>query len=241
MASAKETRFHLDTIPRTTLTATVFKKLVGHIVEGDWKEGDRIPPERDLSEQLGIGRASLREALKALELVGILESRVGDGTFVCPRSEFLSRPLLWAITGTDRSELRDLVEARRILEEDIAALAAERATNEELLRIRAAVTDLRSHLDDPADALELDMRFHVAIAEAAHNQILLNAVQLLRNLMRNWILLKLQIPSVIPKVLQQHERIHLALLQRDSVEAREAMHVHLLDSSRLLLDIADRQ
>lgn len=242
MASTKDTRFvRLDTVARTTLTEAVFQKLVGHIVEGDWKEGDRLPPERDLSEQLGIGRASLREALKALELVGILESRVGDGTFVCPRSEFLSRPLLWAITGTDRSELRDLVEARRILEEDIAALAAERAAIQELARIKAAVADLRAHIDDSADALEADMRFHVAIAEAAHNQILLNAVQLLRNLMRHWLLLKLQLPSVATKVLEQHERIYLAIHQRDADQAREEMRTHLLNSSRLLIDLADRQ
>ncbi len=239
MASTKEPRIvRLNTIARTTLTEAVFEKLVGHIVEGDWKEGDRIPPERDLSEQLGIGRASLREALKALELVGMLESRVGDGTFVCPRSEFLSRPLLWAITGTDRSELRDLVEARRILEEDIAALAAERATSEELDRIKAAVANLRAHLDEPADALEADMRFHVAIAEAAHNQILLNAVQLLRNLMRHWLHLKLQLPGVAPKVLEQHERILHSIHQRDASGAREEMRLHLLNSSRLLLDIA---
>lgn len=92
-------------IERTKLTASVFEQLLSYVVNGSWKPGDRIPPERDLCQQLGIARTSLREALKAMELVGMLDSRVGDGTFVCPRSEFLSRPLLWAFTGSDHEEL----------------------------------------------------------------------------------------------------------------------------------------
>ena len=74
----------LQPIARATLSETLSEKLVGHVVKGDWKEGDRIPSEREISGQLGIGRASLREDLKALELLGMVESRVGDGTFVCP-------------------------------------------------------------------------------------------------------------------------------------------------------------
>src|SRR5277367_275070 len=159
----------LQPMPRITLSEALFEKLVGHVVNGDWKEGDRVPSERELSEQLGIGRASLRVALKALELLGMVESRVGDGTYVCPRSDFLSRPLLWAITGADRSELRELMEARLVLEESIAAFAAERATAEELRKIEAALEEMRAQIDDPAESFESDMRFHIAIAEAAHN------------------------------------------------------------------------
>src|SRR5436305_14180662 len=85
---------------RTTLTASAFEQLISHVVNGTWKTGDRIPPERDLCQQLGIARTSLREALKAMALVGMVDSRVGDGPFVCPWSEFLSRPLLWPCSGT---------------------------------------------------------------------------------------------------------------------------------------------
>ena len=234
-------RVRLDPIPRTTLTHTLFEKLVGHVVGGAWKEGERIPAERDLSEQLGIGRASLREALKALELLGMLDCRVGDGTFVRPRSEFLSRPLLWAITGTDRAELRELMEARLVLEERLAALAAERATAEELRRIGAAVEEMRAHLDDPPAVLEADMRFHIAIAEAAHNQILLNAVQLLRNVMKPYLLLKHRARAAASRSLEQHERVHAAILLRDPARAREEMSNHLSTSGGFVLEIIDRQ
>ena len=124
-------------IVRTTLTASAFEQLISYVVKGHWKAGDRIPPERELCQQLGIARTSLREALKAMELIGMLDSRIGDGTFVCPRSEFLSRPLLWAFTGTDHAELRDIMEAREFLERDLAGLAAERASDTEIKAIEA--------------------------------------------------------------------------------------------------------
>src|SRR6201996_8624785 len=130
-------------IPRTTLTAAAFEQLISYVVNGAWRPGDRIPPERELCQQLGIARTSLREALKAMELIGMLDSRVGDGTFVCPRSEFLCRPLLWAFTGTDHEELRDIMEAREFLERDLAGLAAERATEEEIEAIGQAVQQMR--------------------------------------------------------------------------------------------------
>src|SRR5580692_9301275 len=123
-------------LPRTTLTEAAFEQLIASVVHGKWKAGERLPPERELCQQLGIARTSLREALKAMELIGMLDSRVGDGTFVCPRSEFLSRPLLWAFTGTDHAELRDIMEAREFLERDLAGLAAERASEAEIEIIR---------------------------------------------------------------------------------------------------------
>src|ERR1035438_2073474 len=126
-------------IERPTLAASAFVPLLSYVVNGEWKAGDRIPPERELCQQLGIARTSLREALKAMELVGMLDSRVGDGTFVCPRSEFLSRPLLWAFTGTDNEELQEIMEARMIIEENLASLAAKRATSEQIEEIGRAV------------------------------------------------------------------------------------------------------
>lgn len=236
--SVSRARLRVEPISRgATLTAATFERLVKLILSGQWPEGARIPPERELCQQLGIARASLREAVKALELIGVLESRVGDGTFICPRSDFLSRPLLWAITGTDLNELRDIVEARRLIEEDIAGLAAERANEEELDEIEAAVEDLRGALAADAEAcLAADLRFHIAIAEAAHNQVLLNSVQLLRNLLKQWILLKLQIPGAAARVLEQHEAIHAAIRMRDAELARSAMSGHLSTMGKLLIE-----
>ena len=231
----------LQPMSRQTLSETLFKKLVGHVVKGDWKEGERIPSEREISAQLGIGRASLREALKALELLGMVESRVGDGTFVCPRSDFLSRPLLWAIMGADQSELRQLIEARLVLEESIAAFAAERATAEELQKIKAALEEMRAQIEDPSRSFESDMRFHIAIAEAAHNPILSNADQLMRNLMKPWILLKHKVAGAASNSLAHHDRIYDAILHRDADRARVEMRNHIATTGRVVIEFVSQR
>ena len=174
-------------LPRTTLTEAAFEQLIAYVVKGTWKAGDRLPPERELCQQFGIARTSLREALKAMKLVGMLDSRVGDGTFVCPRSEFLSRPLLWAFTGTDHEELVEIMEARTVVEESLAGLAAERGSADEISAIKATITQMREAIAAGASILEADMSFHLAIAAAAHNEVLRNAVQLLRNITRQWL------------------------------------------------------
>jgi GntR family transcriptional repressor for pyruvate dehydrogenase complex len=226
---------------RTTLTASAFEQLITYVVNGDWKAGDRIPPERELCQQLGIARTSLREALKAMELIGMLESRVGDGTFVCARSEFLSRPLLWAFTGTDHAELKDIMEAREFVERDLAGLAATRATEAELEVIADSLRTMRERVARGESILEADMAFHLAIADAAHNQVLRNAVQLLRNLIRQWIVLKLMIPNVPAKVLKQHEKIFKAIRARDAAGARRAMWDHLEQTAYLVAQVVQKK
>src|SRR3984885_4355172 len=149
-------------IERTTLSAAAFERLITNVVHGTWKAGQQIPTERVLCQQLGIARNSLREALKAMELVGMLESRIGEGTFVCPRSEFLSRPLLWAFTGTDHAELADLLEARVFMERDLAGLAAERGTPEELDHIQNTICTMAENIAAGESVTDADMAFHLA-------------------------------------------------------------------------------
>lgn len=240
MAVREKVGRRAEPLVRTTLTASAFEQLISYVVKGQWKAGDRIPPERELCQQLGIARTSLREALKAMELIGMLDSRVGDGTFVCPRSEFLSRPLLWAFTGTDHVELRDIMEAREFLERDLVGLAAERASHAEIEAIGATVNAMREGIAKGESILEFDMAFHLAIAEAAHNEVLCNAVQLLRNLLRRWLILKLLIPAVPSKVLKQHEAIYKAIKARDADAAREAMWGHLEDTAQLLQQVVQK-
>ncbi len=231
----------VTTIARTKLTTSVFEQLLSYVVGGSWKPGDRIPPERDLCQQLGIARTSLREALKAMELVGMLDSRVGDGTFVCPRSEFLSRPLLWAFTGTDHEELQEIMEARTIIEENLAGLAAERGSAEEIEEIGRAVQLMRDSIARGDSILAADMAFHLAVSAAARNGVMRNAVQLLRNLMRQWISYKLLIPDVPQMVLKRHNAIYRAIAARKPNAARRAMRLHLEETIKLVTHVVERR
>jgi GntR family transcriptional repressor for pyruvate dehydrogenase complex len=230
-------RPHAVPIERTTIAAAAFQQLISNVVHGNWKAGDLIPPERELCLQLGIARTSLREALKAMELIGMLESRVGFGTTICPRSEFLSRPLLWAFTGTDHAELRELLEARALMERDLAGLAAERATAEDLAAIGKTIELMAQAIKSSEPVLDADMAFHLAIAQAAQNEVLGNAAQLLRNLMKYWLDLKLRLPNVPKSAMQRHRAIYQAILDRDPEAAQRLMWEHLHETSTLVTQV----
>lgn len=196
-----------------------------------------MAPERELCQDLGVGRASLREGLKALELIGMIECRVGDGTFVCDRNTFLARPLLWAITGNSLTRVDELVESRLVIECEIAAFAAARATLEDIGSIEREVTRMDAALGNPGVLLERDLQFHMSLAAAAHNQILLNAVQMIRSLMQQWMLVTLHVPGVDCRVLSQHETILRQIRAKDPAGARDAMRSHLEEMGGLLIRI----
>lgn len=225
----------LSKVMRTTLTVDIYTQLVAHLINGVWTEGQRIPPERELGPQLGVGRTSLREALKALEIMGMIETRLGDGTYVCHRSEFLSRPLLWAIMGGDSSDPSELIEARRVIESQLVGLAASRATAEDLNEIEDYIDAMESNLIDPVAFQQADIDFHLAVARAAHNRILQNALQLIRNLMYQWIGKAMMAEGVAAAALDQHKQIFLAIAKRNVDQARAAMSGHLDTMSRYLL------
>ena len=116
-----------------------------------------------------------------------IETRLGDGTYVNRRSDYLSRPLLWAIAGSGASESSELIEARKLIEVELAGSAALRATPDDLKLLGIHLDEMETALRDVARFQAADIAFHVAVGEAGHNRILLNCLHLIRNLMFNWI------------------------------------------------------
>ena len=226
----------LTPVPRTTLTADICRRMVGHLLRGDWREGEKIPPERELCLRLGVGRASLREALKALEIMGMIETRLGDGTYVCRRSDFLSTPLLWAITSSSQAETRELIEARSLIEVELAGLAAQRATTQDLEQIREPIDRMEQSLEDPLQFVQSDVAFHLAVGQAAHNSILMNALHLIRNLLHQWILNAVQVDGVPGTAVEHHRRVLRAIAKGNSAAARKAMQDHLSGMAAYLPD-----
>lgn len=108
--------------------------------------------------------------------MGMIETRPWEGTFVCRRSDFLSRPILWAITGSDPSSAKELVEARRLMEVELAGLAAERATAGDLKGIGEHLDRMEASMNDMLHFQESDINFRLAVGQAAHNRILRNAM-----------------------------------------------------------------
>lgn len=224
-------------VEKQKISASVFEQLVSFVVNGHWAVGQRIPAERDLCAQLGIARTSLREALKALELIGMVESRVGDGTFVCPRSKFLARPLQWAFAGSNQEHMQEVIEARIFLETSLAGLAAERATREEVERIGAAVDSMREDVTAARPCGDSEMAFHQAIAGAAHNHVLTGAMQLLLNQMRTWIYREMRPAS---GRLKRHEAIYRAIAAKDADTARMQTWQHGVETVSAIATFLER-
>jgi GntR family transcriptional repressor for pyruvate dehydrogenase complex len=205
-------RDSLTPVVRTTLTADICRKMVGQLIRGNWAEGEKIPAERELCLKLGVGRASL-----------------GDGTYVCKRSEFFSRPLLWAIVSSSEADARELIEARTVIEVELAGLAAEHATAENMKEIGEHLDRMVKAKKNAEEFVQADVNFHLAIGRAASNGILMNALHLIRNLLHEWIMGAVAAKGVPDKACAQHRRVLAAIESQDRAAARKEMRRHLQD------------
>ncbi|WP_291271436.1 FadR/GntR family transcriptional regulator [Geothrix sp.] len=144
------------------------------ITDGKLKPGDKLLAERELAERFQVSRASVREAIRTLEMLGVIDIRPGEGTFVrSSETDDIIRPLAMFL-AVERSSLLDMFEMRRIFETATASLAAERATLEELDQIESMLESMKERLNvqDPEKGEEFDAAFHHAVAEATHNSLL---------------------------------------------------------------------
>ncbi len=201
------------------------------VTEGTLKSGDRLISERDMAERLQVSRASVREAFSALDMLGILESRPGDGTFIraVPRESVL-KPLALVVMLYNERKL-DIMEVRMILEAESAALAAKRAGAEDLARIRGALNRLEQDFLGDRLGETSDADFHLAIADATENMVLawfMNTVSdLLEATMRYSRQRLFENPENKEMLLLQHKKIFEAIFRRDPQGAKQAMTEHL--------------
>ncbi|MGW7001828.1 FadR/GntR family transcriptional regulator [Streptomyces sp. NPDC054933] len=154
---------------RRSLVDTVVEQLRAQLTERSWRIGDRIPTEHELAEQLGVGRNTVREAVRVLVHAGLLESRQGQGTFVRSTADPAA-----VLRGMKQANVRDVLELRIALETEAARLAAVRRTPDDLRRMRAGLRALHQHGPQPEGAIQADddVDFHMAVVAAAHNTAL---------------------------------------------------------------------
>ena len=170
-----------------SLAEAVAEQLMKLIAKGQLKPGDRLPTEPELMAQFGVGRSTLREAIKSLVVAGLLETRRSAGTFVSEAyTDFLSQRLNWGMVFS-KQELKDIIEVRCALEEQAAALAAQFATDEQKERLAQLVDSIGEEGIPPEQAVENDIAFHIAIAEGSNNPLLLNLLSNLRQLLHSYI------------------------------------------------------
>jgi len=202
------------------------------IVDGKLQPGDKLLSERELSERLSVSRASIREAFSALEIMGIITIRPGEGSFVRQVSfEGMLEPLSFLL-HVDIDDVMKLLEVRKILEVEIAALAAERATEEDIEDIRQALNRMVEEVNAGEIGDSADAEFHFAILKAAHNPILIKLMSAVSDLMSSTFHFSRQrlfLTENMPKILyDSHCAIFQAIVQKKGKLASNRMAKHLL-------------
>src|SRR5258708_7840481 len=205
------------------------------ISEGKLKSGDRLPPERDLAERFRVSRASVREALRALGSMGLIEIRLGEGTFVREISvDSLIEPLALVIL-TQREAVGELFEARRLLEPPIAGLAARRSTKEEVQEMERILEEQGKEVAAGGTGLAQDAAFHAAIASSTNNRAITRIVHAVIDLLTQSREESLQIAGRPTRSHQDHLRILEAMRGRRSAAARRAMLDHVVAVETLVM------
>lgn len=216
-------------IKSTKVYEQVIEQIKIMIIDGTLKKGDKLPTERDLAEQLQVSRTSVREALRALDVIGLVESRQGAGNYIRENFENSLFEPMSAMFMLEGGTPMEILEFRRILEEETVALAASRITDDEIEFLRCLLDEMKSSTDENRDVV-LDKEFHFAIARASKNLLVINILQVISQLIDEFIkdsrksLLMFKDNKI--KLVEHHEGIYNALKNRDAAEAKRIMIEH---------------
>ena len=217
----------LDPIKREPLATEVARRLIDYLLAAGLEPGERMPSERQLAEAFGVGRSAMREALKSLTFLGLLEVRHGDGTFLKrPDSELLPRVVEWGLLLGER-RTTDLVEARQKLEAVIAGLAATRRDATDVAELRRLLGRMDAAGDDAAAFVDADVAFHLRLAEAAGNTALRDILSGIQALLRAWIGRVVAEPGNLGVSYREHVPILEAVERGDEAAATRAMTDHM--------------
>ena len=227
MAAADTPDGLLEPVKRSRIYEHIVEQIHALIREGRWAPGDQIPPERELAERFRVSRTSVREALRALEMQGVIDSRQGGGTFVrIADKETLVPPLAAAILR-GRRELAEVLEVRELIEPGIARLAAVRATAAHVAELEMLLDKQRECIAEDRSFVEEDTAFHYTLARAADNHILLRLHNVILDLLRESRQSYLHVPDRPQMSLRGHEAILAAVHNRDAGAAYAASLAHI--------------
>src|SRR6266852_2725814 len=200
------------------------------ILAGELRSGDRLPTERELAEQFQVSRTAVREAMKILAQKGLVDMRPGRGTIVIDGSHEAMQDSIGLVMKLKLGEVGgsdNLVEVREILETEIAALAAARATEKEIAAMHEAVKVMDESLNDANAFIAADNNFHEALAQATQNTLILILVNSIVNLLSEQRKLVFEVEGGPERGQFHHRRILESVIHRDPEAARAAMHTHL--------------
>ncbi len=232
-----------EKVKTTKVYMEIVKQIQNLVNEGRLKPGDKLPPEHLLADKLGVSRPPLREALCALEILGITESRGGKGNFIKGSFDSISYARQFKELEQDQSPF-ELLETRKVIEVEIAGLAAEKATKEDVDAIQKSLDNTESAIRQKreiSEIMEIDMEFDMNMTKAIHNTILSSIMAYVAEGSKEklWVHLKgkcWSIPGRPQRYFEEHEKILDAIKKKDGKRARERMYNHLVGIERDLIN-----
>lgn len=224
----------LTVIESGSRTERVIGALSELITSGRLSSGDFLPSEVELCKQLGVSRSTVRMALRTLETRGLVLARQGVGVQVTDRTQQAVTDSIELMLLRGGAGPRDMLEVRLMLECQGAALAAQRATPNDLAAIGAAIETMRGHQPPAEGAVEADLRFHLHVAEASKNSVLVALAHALRGLLRDTIAATWRVNDRTEERLHDHTEVLSAITRRDAGAAEAAMRTHLCRTERLI-------
>lgn len=216
----------------------VFNEVLRYIEAEQLEPGDRLPSENELAEHFGVGRSSIREAMQALQLLGVIEIIQGKGTFV-KKTHVLPLMVDWSRIA-EIGIICEVMEARQFIEVLLAQLAAERATAEDVAQLTEALDHSRESVDNVEHTAEAGVNFHLALAEAAHNQVLTLMYRTIHDLYLETARQTRFTSEIARDRVCDHERIFEAICDRDPEAAANAMQDHIEKAGVFLTQSVDQ-
>ena len=225
--------------PKKRIYELIVEQINMICLEQNLQPGDRLPSERNLASLFGVSRNSVREALKDLESKGVIETRQGGGSFLAPsKRDVLGTELRTHIDETHAQLIDEMLELRRAFEVEAVSLAAQRATAENLEAIRRVLSQMAEAVDDPEMGVQADLDFHLQVAYATKNQLLIDLMETLAKRMEENIRAtrsqRFTDKSRHQDTLKEHEEIYLAIADGNSDLAKQLMEKHI---SRIRLEL----
>jgi len=236
-----EIQARIRPVTKISISEAIAQQIMDLIANGELKPGQRLPSERELCKDFGAGRSSLREALRCLSIMGVLNARVGEGTSVALDGEkFLGKIVEWRLI-TEKHDIENLLEVRIALEGVAAAKAAAFAGEQDIALIDALIGRMKEAVDDAKRFAALDLEFHVALAKASGNALLFDLVSMIRGQLARGLSKVLHVPDALPLSLKEHIAIAEAIRRGNSAAAQKAMQAHLGDALKRYDDAMEKQ
>jgi len=227
----------LDIFERSRLIPKIVETFQDKIIQGELKEGERLPSQDKLAEIMGVSRGTLREGLNQLVLMGIIEMRQGSGTYIRSVTPSTFIQSLSPALIMDKASTRELLDARLWIEGAVASLAAKKATQKDIQELRRILDDMKKNYEEENidKFIGNDLEFHLMIAKSSKNRVLMKVLETIREILYKFIAGFFVVrPETVKTALRFHTRIFKAIERHNDQEAKKNMESHIQSLIRMM-------